>query len=262
MDAKKPIINLLKRYAVALCLVWQGLILPQTSAYAESLPLRIAVASSFTPLLKQLGDDFARQHNLKIEYISASSGTLFQQISYGAPFDLFLSADSIRPEKLTQLGLANSDTLKTYAIGQLALFGPNPTELNETFLQHYKGRFAIANPKTAPYGQAALEVIERLNIKGQLTFITGQNVAQTYQQIITKGAPVGLVSLGQLSFNQQQGWIIPTHLYNPIEQKMVIPKQARQPIKAERFQRFLLSASTQERLGKLGFKAVSNGVQN
>ncbi|QOL25740.1 molybdate ABC transporter substrate-binding protein [Thalassotalea sp. LPB0316] len=223
----------------------------------EHITLRIAVASSFTPILARLANDFSQQHKVTIETISASSGTLYQQIVYGAPFDLFLSADDLRPEKLAEQQLISPESLATYAQGQLVLFGLSQKPLDYAFLANYRGRIAIANPKTAPYGKAAMQVIESLAIGEQLTLITGQNVAQTYQQVITQGVPIGLVSLGQLMINKQSGYVIPQRLYQPILQKMVIPKQSKQPQLAREFQQFLLSEQTQRQLTQLGFTAVS-----
>ena len=223
---------------------------------AQVKTLRIAVASSFTPVLEKVAPAFSDKHQVQLEFISASSGTLFQQIMYGAPFDLFLSADSKRPETLVNNQYVISNTLYTYTQGQIALFSKNLMPLSQSVLKNYSGKFAIANPKTAPYGTAAKEALKKLKMSQQLTFITGQNVAQTYQQIHSGSVSLGIVSLGQLKLNNQSGWVIPQSNYTPILQKMVIPKQSRNVKLSRAFQQYLLSQEVQNQFSKLGFKAI------
>lgn len=224
---------------------------------AKEQSLRIAVASSFKPVLEKISTPFSEKYQVKLDIISGSSGTLFQQVHYGAPFDLFLSADSARPEQLAKNKLIIEGSLATYAQGQLALFSPSETPKNIQFLQNYRGALAIANPKIAPYGQAASQLLTQLKLSEKFRLIVGKNVGQTYQQVNSGNVPLGIVSLGQLRLNQQQGFVVPQHYYQPIKQKMVITKQSQQPKLAKQFAQFLLSDSVQRQLHKLGYAPIN-----
>ena len=134
---------------------------------AKDKPLRIAVAANFTPVLKKLLPEFHQQTNIDTQIISGATGALFLQISHGAPFDLFIAADSARPAKLEQLGLTLVNSRQTYALGQLALWSTNSsTQLSDlsSELKKSSQRFAIANPTTAPYGKAAKETLAHLGL--------------------------------------------------------------------------------------------------
>ena len=259
MDAKKILdfSALLKQLCSSslACLVFSII---SFQSIGQTNTLRIAVASSFTPVLEKVAPAFSDKHQVKLEFISASSGTLFQQIMYGAPFDLFLSADSKRPETLVNNQRVISNSLYTYAQGQLALFSKELKPLNQGLLENYAGKFAIANPKTAPYGTAAKEVISKLNLTDKLPLITGQNVAQTYQQLQSGSVSLGIVSLGQLALNSQSGWLIPQRYYAPILQKMVIPKQSRNVQLSREFQQYILSQEVQDQFSHWGFKPIAN----
>jgi len=126
-------------------------------------PLRIAVASNFTPILKELLDEFKKQTNINTQIISGASGALFLQIKHGAPFDIFISADSVRPKLLEQQNLILLNSRKTYAIGQLALLSMNKkAQLSD--LASTQKYFAIASPNLAPYGKAAKQTLQHLDL--------------------------------------------------------------------------------------------------
>ena len=150
-------------------------------------PLRIAVASNFTPVLKTLLAEFHQQTNINTQIISGATGALFLQIKHGAPFDIFISADSVRPELLEQQNIIVANSRKTYALGQLALLSMNSkAQLSDLalILQETPKHFAIANPKLAPYGKAAKQTLQHLGIWQQYQgkLITGININQTFAQ--------------------------------------------------------------------------------
>ena len=226
-------------------------------------PLRIAVASNFAPTLKKL---LARYNPDQIKFpnpliIPASSGTLFLQIKHGAAFDLFLSADRERPELLTEACLALIGSQQTYAYGQLALWSATHEIAADPFtaLKNNKQRLAIANPRIAPYGKAAKQVLENLQVwdSYKTRLIQGLNIGQTFQQTRSQALNLGIVSNSQLILNNLKGVIIPARLYQPIEQQLVILKQSQLIPQAQRFVKFLMSEQSQQFIADSGYLTLS-----
>lgn len=190
--------------------------------------VHIAVASNFTHPMKTLIGEFEKKssHTVKASY--GSSGKIYAQIKHGAPFDIFFSADQTKPLALYNEGVAYSAPF-TYAIGGLALWSNNPKYKNknlEAVLQSNAfNKLAIANPKLAPYGRAAYEVLENLNLidTTRKKWVKGENIAQTYQFVSTGNADLGFVALSQM-VNPSSYWNVPTHLYQPIRQDAVLLK--------------------------------------
>lgn len=176
------------------------------AALADSL--HIAVASNFTPTLKQIAQQFEQQTGHQITLISGSTGKHYAQIRNGAPFDAFFAADSQRPKRLEQEGNALANSRFTYAIGQLVLWSPQAnffTDSSEILRQDHFHYLAIANPKLAPYGQAAQQVMQAegvwQSLQGKL--VRGENIAQAYQYVQTGNAQLGFVALSQLQLLNQ-----------------------------------------------------------
>ena len=226
-------------------------------------PLRIAVASNFAPTLKKL---LARYNPDQIKFpnpliIPASSGTLFLQIKHGAAFDLFLSADRERPELLTEASLALIDSQQTYAYGQLALWSAKHEIAADPFtaLKNNKQRLAIANPRIAPYGKAAKQVLENLQVwdSYKTGLIQGINIGQTFQQTRSQAVSLGLVSNSQLVLNNLLGVTIPAYLHQPIEQQLVILKRSQHIPQAQRFVKFLMSEQSQQFIADSGYVKLS-----
>jgi molybdate transport system substrate-binding protein len=244
-----------------------------TSAKANK-PLRIAVAANFTPVLEKLLPEFTQQTGIKTQLISSATGTLFLQISHGAPFDIFLSADANRPQKLIEQHHAYKQSLQTYAYGQLAFYSnltlkpqADITSLTQ-YLREYlennvtntQSRFAIANVKTAPYGKAAKEMLEHLNqwqaIKNQL--ITGVNINQTFMQIRSQSVNAGIVANSQLVLNNLSGIVIPSNYHQAIKQQLVILKNSQQREQAQQLSQYLLSPAVQQLIVSYGYAQPFN----
>jgi len=229
-----------------------------TSPDQSSILLRIAVSSNFTPILKKLLRRFENKTGIKSQVISAGTGTLFLQIKHGAPFDIFIAADSIRTEQLEEQKLIIEGSRHTYAIGQLALYSNHKTaQLSD--LQNIPKRFAIANPEVAPYGKAAKEALEYLNLwqPYQSSLIKGINVNQTFAQIRSQSVNIGLVANSQLVFNGLSGIVIPAHYHKAIQQQLVIIKASHNIHNAQRLSDFLLSESIQKEISTLGYIPAS-----
>ena len=224
----------------------------------QTKPLRIAVAANFAPALKILLADLPSKEQLNYQIISAATGTLYQQIKHGAPFDLLLSADSIRPELLEQDNLIIAGSRKTYAYGQIALWSATMPLTSLSVLDEYFGKLAIANPDTAPYGKAAQQALHNLSLWPQVksNLITGININQTFQQVRSQAVPLGVVANSQLVINQYQGLIIPVQYYQPIDQQLVIIKASHQVDAAQKISDFILQASSQKKLQQLGYLPI------
>jgi molybdate transport system substrate-binding protein len=227
-------------------------------SYNNDQPLRIAVASNFTPALKKLLIDFHQRTNINTQIISGATGAMFIQIQHGAPFDIFLAADSLRPLQLEQKDLVIANSRKTYAQGQLALFSESSTaqlhDLNKG-LNNTERRLAIANPDIAPYGKAAKQTLEYLGLWEQYKhkIVVGININQTFAQVRTKAVNNGLVANSQLILNNLTGTIIPSNYYQPIKQQLVILKSSQNINKAKILSEYLLSSSVQKEIVSFGY---------
>ena len=193
--------------------------------------LTVAVASNFAETLEQLVIEFERDSSHQVRLVRGSSGRHYAQIINGAPFDLFFSADAERPTRvLGELGLP-ADRLYSYALGKLVLWGSDLESAAAAQNQLESGNFetlAIANPRLAPYGQAALECLQAVGLGNLIErqpglVVRGENVAQAYQFVATGNADLGFVALSQvLSASESVYWLVPEAFYQPIVQKLIV----------------------------------------
>jgi len=229
---------------LALPLVLFASALMSLAAPAHAGEAKIAVAANFTDAAKEIGALFAKATGHKAIFSFGSTGQLYTQIAQDAPFEVFLAADQNRPKMAEETGLAVPGSLFTYATGKIVLFSKDATLVKgEATLKD--GRFAkiaIANPVTAPYGAAAVEVMQALGVYGALSpkIVQGNNIAQTYQFVETGNAAVGFVSLSQV-IRQGGGsrWIVPDGLYKTIAQDAVLLKRGVDNEAARAFLNFL-----------------------
>ncbi|WP_100656966.1 molybdate ABC transporter substrate-binding protein [Alteromonas flava] len=213
---------------------------------ANAQPLRVAVATNFHPFAEQLAHTFTQQTGQPITIAAGASGALYAQILHGAPYDLFLSADSIRPQKLEQQGMTVAGSRYTYLVGQLAIWSTNdlPVDTSPLALKKWftNGEpLVVANPKLAPYGIAAMQVLQHVGIDVAVTsvpLVTANNVMQAMQFIASGNATRGFVA-DHLIANRSQSVLIPPQFYAPIEQQMVILKRTQLPVIAAEFAQFV-----------------------
>ncbi len=213
-------------------LLFTALSLSLLSGQMKADGIKIAVASNFIHPMKALARQFEENTGQKITLITGSTGKHYAQISNGAPYDVFFAADSQTPELLEKEKKTIINTRFTYAIGKIVLWSPNkmPVPVDRNFLQQAKFRYlAIANPKLAPYGRAAQQVLSKLDLwdklKGQL--VRGENIGQAFQFVKTGHAEVGFVAFSQLkrlSGDTSPGsvWDIPQDYYHPIIQQAIL----------------------------------------
>jgi len=201
--------------------------------------IKVAVASNFYPAMKEIVLQYelkqsqsSENHNIVL--ISGSSGKHFAQIINGAPFDIFFSADKFRPTLLEKKGISETGSRFTYALGRLVLWSSIDgfVEKDEWLYNNDLRFLAIANPKIAPYGVAAREVLISINLWEDLQskLVRGENIAQTFQFVNSGNAKLGFISYSQL-MNPNYSvvgsfWEVPQSFYKPIEQQVVLLKKS------------------------------------
>ena len=200
-------------------------------AGAHAADVQVAVAANFTAPMQRIAAEFAKDSGHKAVLAFGATGKFHAQISNGAPFEVLLAADEETPTRLEQDRLAVPGTRFTYAIGKLVLWSARDGYVDAQGKVLGGGRFshlAIANPKTAPYGAAAVEVLKKLGqyerLQGKI--VQGENIAQTWQFAGSGNAELGFVALSQVwrdgKFTSGSGWIVPANLYSPIRQDAVL----------------------------------------
>ena len=237
--------------------------IPSNPKYSAE-PLRIAVSSNFTPVLKKLLTEFHQKTNISTQIVSGATGAIFIQIQHGAPFDIFIAADNVRPTQLEQQGLILPGSRQTYALGQLALFSKfSKLQLDDlNNLPHEKDqRLAIANPETAPYGKAAKQALEHLGVwhHYESKLIMGININQTFTQVRSKAVNSGLVANSQLVLNQLEGAVVPSAFHQPITQQLAIIKKSNKVEEAKRLSEYLLSPNIQKKIVSYGYARLKDG---
>lgn len=202
-----------------------------TIATAHADEVQVAVAANFTGPMQVISVLFERDTGHKASLAFGATGKFYAQITNGAPFEVLLSADDETPAKLVKEGFGVAGSSFTYAIGKVVLWSADPKLVDAKGDILKKGGFkhiALANPKTAPYGAAAVQAMTKLAVLDNLKplFVQGENIAQTHQFISTGVAELGFVAFSQVIKNGQigagSGWVIPTNLYDPILQDAVI----------------------------------------
>ncbi len=195
--------------------------------------VQVAVAANFTAPMQRIAEDFAKDTGHKAVLAFGATGKFYAQIKNGAPFEVLLSADDTTSTKLEQEGAAVAGSHFTYAIGKLVLWSAKAETVDAKGEVLRKGGFkhiALANPKVAPYGAAAVEVLTRLKLLEGLSpkFVQGENIAQTHQFVASGNAELGFVALSQVmtdgKVNAGSAWVIPQELYQPLRQDAVVLK--------------------------------------
>ncbi|WP_082517022.1 molybdate ABC transporter substrate-binding protein [Acidovorax sp. Leaf78] len=195
------------------------------SAHADTVS--VAVAANFTAPMQKIATAFEADTGHKAELSFGATGKFYAQITNGAPFQILLSADDTTPAKLEKDGKAVANSRFTYAIGTLVLWSAQPGYVDAQGAVLKTGDFkhlAIANPKLAPYGLAAMQAMDKLGVTAQLQprFVQGENIAQTHQFVATGNAQLGFVALSQVmadgKITSGSAWQVPANLHEPIRQ--------------------------------------------
>jgi len=234
---------------------------------AGATDVQVAVAANFLSTVRTLAARFEADHGDHVLISSGSTGKLYAQISHGAPYDIFLAADTRRPQLLERAGLTVPGSRFTYARGRLVLWSRDPQRIDaqaKVLAQGQLQRIALANPKAAPYGAAARAVLMHLNLwrpqQGRMVF--GENVGQTFQFAASGSVGAAFVALSQVRQlpTAQRGshWLVPESLYPPIEQQAVLLRRAAGNDAARAFVRFLRSAQARELITAAGYGAPAD----
>ena len=224
---------------------------------------QIAVAANFSEPIKAIAAVLKKTtgHTLKIS--TGASGAIYTQIKNGAPFDVFLSADNERPEMLEKDGLTQPGTRFTYATGQLVLWSVKAGRVDakgEVLKAADLGKVAYANPKTAPYGAAAVQVIGRLGLGAALApkLVQGESIGQTFGFVKTGNADVGFVAMSQLllggRLKEGSMWVVPPALHDPIRQDAVMLKRGENNEAAQALIKLLQSPNIKELIRSYGYE--------
>ena len=238
-----------------------GLILTMMGPPAFAEQVLVAVAANFTPPFREIAQEFERTTGHQVRVVSGASGAFYAQIKNGAPFDVFFSADNERPKLLEDEGLGVKDSRFTYAIGRLVLWSPNAglVKEEETLRSKTFKRLAMANPKTAPYGVAALQTMQKLelwdNLKPQL--VMGESLGQTMGFIESGNAQLGFVALSQVLDPKIKGtgsrWEVPTDVHEPITQDVILLMRAKDNPAAKSLLEFATGTQAKDIIARYGY---------
>jgi molybdate transport system substrate-binding protein len=233
-----------------------------TVAPASAEQALVAVAANFVPPFREIALEFEKSTGHQLQVAGGSSGNFYSQIKNGAPFDVFFSADMERPKLLEDEGFGVKGTRLTYAVGRLVLWSPNADLVKgeETLrFKQYK-RLAIANPKTAPYGLAAMQAMQKLEIWESLQpqIVMGENLGQTMGFIESGNAQLGFVALSQVMDPKIKGkgshWNVPTNLHEPIKQDVILLTKGKDNPAAKALMEFMSGPQAKGVIERYGYE--------
>ena len=236
-------------------------------ATAKAEEVTVAVAANFTAPMQKIAQAFEQDTGHKALLVFGATGKFYAQIKNGAPFAVLLSADDETPARLEKEGVAISGTRFTYAIGRLALWSKNPLLVddkgqvllgNATDKNSFK-KLAIADPKLAPYGAAAIEVLDRMGALAKVRpkLVQGDSIGQAFQFVMTENAELGFVALSQISIDgritQGTAWVVPQNLYTPLKQEAVLLPLGKNNAAALALMKYMLTDRAQAIIRAYGY---------
>jgi molybdate transport system substrate-binding protein len=239
-----------------------GLLLMGLCGLLRAEEVVVAVASNFAGPLKKLAAEFEKDTGHTVRPSFGSTGKFYAQIKNGAPFEVFLSADEETPAKLVAEKAAVAGTQYTYAIGKLVLWSPKRGVVGNSGDVLKRGGLeylALANPKLAPYGAAAVETLKALGVYSALEskFVTGENITQTYQFVRSGNAQLGFVALSQVLVDgkiEGSYWLVPNNLYSSIRQDAVLLDKGRGKPAADALLKYLKGEKARALIKSFGYE--------
>lgn len=198
---------------------------------AMAAEVSVAVAANFTAPMQKIAQMFEQDTGHKAVLAFGSTGNLYAQIKNGAPFQILLAADDETPARIEKENLGVANSRFTYATGKLVLWSKQAGFVDDKGDVLRNGKFeriAVANPKLAPYGAAAMETLTKLGLLESIKpkFVQGENISQTYQFIASENAQLGFVALSQVyadgRLKDGSAWIVPADMHQPIKQDAVL----------------------------------------
>lgn len=230
---------------------------------AQAAEVSVAVAANFTAPMQRIAAAFEQDTGHKAVLAFGSTGKFYAQIKRGAPFQVLLSADDETPTRLEREGQGVAGTRYTYAIGRLVLWSRQPGWVDDKGDVLRIGKFdriALANPKTAPYGAAAVEVLKSLGLLDVLApkFVQGENIAQTYQFAASGNAELGFVALSQVFADNKlqsgSAWVVPAQAHAAIRQDAVLLIPGKDSVAAASLMSYLRSDKARAIIRSFGYE--------
>ena len=240
--------------------VFASLLIANTAARADEVS--VAVAANFTAPMQKIAAEFEKNTGHKVAVAYGATGKFYAQIKNRAPFEILLAADDETPAKLIKENAAVAGSQFSYAIGKLVLWSAKPAIVDGAGTVLKNGGFdhlAIANPKVAPYGAAALEVMKALGVHEglQAKIVTGESISQTYQFINSGNALLGFVALSQVLKDGKidgSSWVVPAKLYTPIRQDAVMLEKGKGKPAAEALIKYLKTDKAKAVITSFGYE--------
>lgn len=233
------------------------------AASARAAEVKVAVAANFAQPLKEIAAEFEKETGNKVSLTQGATGKFYAQITNGAPFEVFLSADDETPGKLVREGKAVSGTQFTYAIGRLVLWSPDASLVDQGggVLKTDKFKFlSIANAKVAPYGRAAVQTMQKLGVLTAIEprVVQGESITQTHQFVSSGNAQLGFVALSQVWENGRlksgSAWIVPEEMHEQLKQDVVLLNAGKDSKAAAALVDYLKSDKARKIIDRYGYK--------
>ena len=227
-----------------------GLLLSTLASSVNAGEVNAAVAANFTVPVQQIAALFEKETGNTVKFSFGSTGKFYSQIKEGAPFDVLLAADEKTPKLMEKEGLGVADTRFVYAVGKLVLWSAKPGYVDDKGAVLSKGgynKLSYADPKLAPYGFAAEEVLHKMNLWDSVKskMVTGESISQAYQFAATGNAEMAFIALSQITKDGKvtdgSWWVVPAELYTPITQSAVMLTAAKDKKAAQAFLTYLKS---------------------
>ncbi|MET0514656.1 MAG: molybdate ABC transporter substrate-binding protein [Nitrospiraceae bacterium] len=266
---KKRILPAMKKYILFLCILISVTLCDHvqvSGAFAEELS--IAAASDLNYAIKEVIAKFEVAHSTKVKLSLGSSGNFYSQLQNGAPFDLYFSADIGYPKKLEEAGLTAPGTLYRYAVGRIVFWVPAGSKVDvqqgpEALRNPGIKKIAIANPKHAPYGRAAVSAMHHYKVYDEVKdrLVLAENISQAAQYVESGAADFGIIalSLALAPTMKTAGryWEVPSEAHPALEQGAVVLKQSHNQEAAKQFLEFMKGPEGQEIMRRYGFTLPS-----
>lgn len=233
------------------------------SAAVHADEIQVAVAANFTAPMQEIAAQFEKDSGHTVKLLFGATGAFYAQITNGAPFEVFLAADDETPAKLEKEYLIAPHSRFTYAIGKLVLWSPKPDYVDDKGEVLKKGDFkhlSLANPKTAPYGLAGVQTMQKLGVYDALQpkLVQGNNISQAHQFVASGNAELGFVALSQVykdgKITSGSAWIVPPSMYEPIRQDAVILARAKDKPAARQLVDYLKSDKAKAVIKSYGYE--------
>lgn len=245
------------------CRVVASLCVLALAGLATAGEVQVAVAANFTAPMKRIAEEFEKGTGHKAVISYGATGKFYAQITNGAPFDVFLSADDETPAKLEKEGFAVAGSRFTYATGRLVLWSAKPGLVDEkaaVLLGNDFKHLAIAAPKLAPYGAAAMETMTKIGMLPllQSRLVTGESMGQAFAMVSSGNAELGFVAMSQVfedgKLKSGSAWVVPAHLHSPIKQDVVLLARARNNPAASQLLTFMKSGQARAIMNSFGYE--------